>query len=64
MVNDDVVRRVRVHYIRYGTECNEWKDDSEIGTLSPLIEGRSSLEYAYHNTVWQFLYSLASKQIS
>jgi len=30
--------------IHYGTEHDEWKDDDEIETLSPPIEGRLHLE--------------------
>ena len=45
-------RIVKVHC---GTEHDEWKDDDEIETLSPPIEGRLHLEYTYRSTVWQFL---------
>lgn len=45
---DAMNRRVKVHYLGYGTEYDEWKEDSEIETLSPPIEGRLYLEYTNH----------------
>ena len=47
-------RSGRIVKVHCGTEHDEWKDDDEIETLSPPIEGRLHLEYTYRSTVWPF----------